>query len=36
VVEYETAEDEGHGILKPKNQKVLLMRLLEFFEGATG
>jgi dipeptidyl aminopeptidase/acylaminoacyl peptidase len=31
-----TFEDEGHGILKPKNQKVLLLRLLEFFEGATG
>ena len=27
-----TFEDEGHGISKPKNQKTLYLRLLEFFE----
>jgi dipeptidyl aminopeptidase/acylaminoacyl peptidase len=27
-------EDEGHGISKPKNQKTLYLRLLEFFERA--
>jgi dipeptidyl aminopeptidase/acylaminoacyl peptidase len=27
-----TFEDEGHGISKPKNQKILYLRLLEFFE----
>jgi len=27
-----TFEDEGHGISRPKNQKVLYRRLLEFFE----
>jgi dipeptidyl aminopeptidase/acylaminoacyl peptidase len=27
-------EDEGHGISKPKNQKVLYLRLQQFFEGA--
>lgn len=27
-------EDEGHGIVKPKNQRVLFQRLVEFFEGA--
>jgi dipeptidyl aminopeptidase/acylaminoacyl peptidase len=27
-------EDEGHGISKPKNQKVLYQRLLAFFESA--
>ncbi len=26
-----TFEDEGHGISKPKNQRTLLPRLLEFF-----
>ena len=33
-VQYEllTFEDEGHGISKPKNQKVLYLRLLDFFE----
>jgi len=33
-VEYQllTFEDEGHGISKPKNQKILYLRLLEFFE----
>jgi dipeptidyl aminopeptidase/acylaminoacyl peptidase len=29
-----TFEDEGHGISKPKNQKVLYLRLLDFFERA--
>jgi dipeptidyl aminopeptidase/acylaminoacyl peptidase len=24
-------EDEGHGILRPKNQKTLFLRLAEFF-----
>jgi len=35
-VEYELLafEDEGHGISKPKNQKTLYLRLLEFFAGA--
>lgn len=27
-----TFEDEGHGISRPKNQKILYRRLLEFFE----
>jgi dipeptidyl aminopeptidase/acylaminoacyl peptidase len=27
-------DDEGHGISKPKNQKVLYQRLLAFFESA--
>jgi dipeptidyl aminopeptidase/acylaminoacyl peptidase len=27
-------EDEGHGIRRPKNQKVLYLRLVEFFEDA--
>ena len=27
-------EDEGHGISKPKNQKVLYLRLQQFFEEA--
>ncbi|MDX1616483.1 MAG: prolyl oligopeptidase family serine peptidase [Candidatus Promineifilaceae bacterium] len=27
-------EDEGHGIIKPKNQQVLLLWLLDFFERA--
>jgi dipeptidyl aminopeptidase/acylaminoacyl peptidase len=27
-------EDEGHGIMRPKNLKVLYIRLAEFFEGA--
>jgi dipeptidyl aminopeptidase/acylaminoacyl peptidase len=27
-------EDEGHGISKPKNQKVLYVRLLDFFDRA--
>jgi dipeptidyl aminopeptidase/acylaminoacyl peptidase len=27
-------EDEGHGISKPKNQKVLYVRLLDFFNRA--
>ncbi|MFQ6041723.1 MAG: S9 family peptidase [Candidatus Poribacteria bacterium] len=33
-VEYQLLafEDEGHGISKPKNQKTLYLRLLEFFE----
>lgn len=29
-----TFDDEGHGILKPKNQKVLYQQLLAFFEQA--
>lgn len=35
-VPYESVafEDEGHGISKPKNQKTLYLRLLEFFEDA--
>ncbi len=35
-VSYEilTFEDEGHGILKPKNRRILYLRLLEFFERA--
>ena len=35
-VEYQTLvfEDEGHGISRPKNQKVLYERLAAFFEGA--
>jgi dipeptidyl aminopeptidase/acylaminoacyl peptidase len=28
-------EDEGHGIAKPKNHKILYPRLVEFFSGAT-
>jgi dipeptidyl aminopeptidase/acylaminoacyl peptidase len=31
-----TFEDEGHGIGKPKNQKVLYLRLAEFFEESFG
>ena len=27
-------EDEGHGIIRPKNRKVLYPRLVEFFERA--
>ncbi|MEE8121535.1 MAG: prolyl oligopeptidase family serine peptidase, partial [Anaerolineales bacterium] len=27
-------EDEGHGISKPKNQKVLYLELLDFFDRA--
>lgn len=27
-------DDEGHGIAKPKNQKTLYLRLLDFFSGA--
>ena len=27
-------EDEGHGIVKPKNQRVLYARLAEFFATA--
>ena len=35
-VEYQLLafEDEGHGISKPKNQKTLYLRLLQFFEEA--
>jgi dipeptidyl aminopeptidase/acylaminoacyl peptidase len=29
-----TFDDEGHGISKPKNQRVLYLRLAEFFESA--
>jgi len=29
-----TFEDEGHGISKPQNQKILYLRLLEFFESS--
>jgi dipeptidyl aminopeptidase/acylaminoacyl peptidase len=37
-VEYQTLvfEDEGHGIGRPKNQKVLYQRLAAFFEDAFG
>jgi dipeptidyl aminopeptidase/acylaminoacyl peptidase len=37
-VEYQLLpfEDEGHGISKPKNQKVLYQRLAEFFGEAFG
>jgi dipeptidyl aminopeptidase/acylaminoacyl peptidase len=35
-VEYELLafDDEGHGIAKPKNQKTLYLRLLDFFSDA--
>jgi dipeptidyl aminopeptidase/acylaminoacyl peptidase len=35
-IEYELLafDDEGHGIAKPKNQKTLYLRLLDFFSGA--
>lgn len=35
-VEYELLafDDEGHGIARPKNQKTLYLRLLDFFSGA--
>ncbi|MBC8233119.1 S9 family peptidase [bacterium] len=35
-VEYQllTFEDEGHGISKPQNQKILYLRLLKFFESS--
>ena len=35
-IEYEllTFEDEGHGIVRPKNLKTLYLRLAEFFEKA--
>jgi dipeptidyl aminopeptidase/acylaminoacyl peptidase len=37
-IAYETLvfEDEGHGISRPRNQKVLCLRLLSFFEEAFG
>ncbi len=35
---YETLafEDEGHGIVKPKNQRRLYLELAEFFENSFG
>jgi dipeptidyl aminopeptidase/acylaminoacyl peptidase len=35
-IPYETLtfDDEGHGVGRPKNQKVLYLRLLDFFTGA--
>ncbi len=35
-IEYELLafEDEGHGIHKPKNHRILYPRLAEFFEAA--
>jgi dipeptidyl aminopeptidase/acylaminoacyl peptidase len=37
-IEYETLafEDEGHGIVKPKNQRKLYLELARFFENSFG
>ncbi len=32
--EFLAFEDEGHGVVRPKNQKILYGRLADFFEGA--